>query len=57
MMSAEELRTLPAKEINGFFSELEGAELLGYVMREWGDEQYWKLADGSYAFVWKSIGD
>lgn len=57
MMSDEELRKLPAKEINGFFSELEGAELLGYVMREWGDEQYWKLADGSYAFVWKPIGD
>lgn len=56
MMSEEELRKLPAREIKNY-SELKGAEFIGTIWLAYGDENYYRLEDGTYGYMYFSIGD
>lgn len=56
MMSEQELNELQAREIKNY-SELKGAELIGIIWLAYGDERYYKLEDGTYGYMYVSIGD
>ena len=56
-MTEQELRKLDAREIKGYYSETKNAEYLGSIMGAYGDYNYYRMADGTYAFSYFSIGD
>ena len=56
-LSDAELRALDAKEIKGYCKELKTAKFLGMIMYPYGDENYFKLEDGTVVKTYTKIGD